>query len=93
MYNIIHKTLGDTTVLNYLKDNFINSWNSLNIKKYSDHNFSEILGNTIPHAGFEYSGLIGLFAIADLLENRFLKEKNLTILWFKHSPLQNMNIV
>lgn len=87
MYNIIHETLGDNSILNYLKDNFKNSWNSLDIKKYSDHDFSEILGNTIPHAGFEYSGLIALFAIADLLENTFLnKKKKITILWFKHSP-------
>ena len=84
-YNVIHKTLGDSSILSNLKDNFINSWKNISIKKYSDGNFSKILGNTIPHAGFEYSGLIALFAIADLLENNS-SNKNLTILWFKHSP-------
>jgi len=46
---------------------------------------SQICGNTIPHAGFEYSGLIGLFSIADLFYNSQYDTNEITILWFKHS--------
>ena len=83
--NTIHKTLGDNSILGSLKKNFVNLWNSIKIIKYSSNCNSKIIGNTIPHAGFEYSGLIGLFSIADLFYESQYNTNEITILWFKHS--------
>jgi len=83
--NTIHETLGDDSILVFLKKKFFNLWNSIKIIKYSSNCNSQICGNTIPHAGFEYSGLIGLFSIADLFYNSQYDTNEITILWFKHS--------
>lgn len=90
--NISHKILGTKEYLNNLlkKTNFI--WNRLKIKNYSDSNQKlRIMGSTVPHAGFEFSGLLATLTIKQIMETIKNDNKNnkLTILWFKHNPNSN----
>ena len=49
----------------------------------------KIHGITIPHAGFDYSGFFGLYAIEELLKGYNKNNSVLTILWFSHNPNKN----
>jgi len=87
--NVSHTLLGTKEYINNLlrKTNFI--WDRLEIRNYSDSNQKlKIIGTTIPHAGFEFSGLLATLTIKQILETIKNDKKNnkLTILWFKHNP-------
>ena len=86
---IKHKILGREplyqhyTLFKQLNKNITITFNSKKIRKM------KIDAITVPHAGFQYSGILGLFSIYDILEsNQNCKE--ITILWFKHNP--NLNV-
>ena len=85
--NIKHKVLGNSSTINLLKEKYNRIKKKINIKKYSNKNSKiNIIANTIPHAGFEYSGLHALFAIDEVIK---YNSKEITILWFQHNPNSN----
>ena len=82
---IKHRILGNKKYLPELKDKAINKWNSISIINNSKYtNKFQIMGSTIPHAGFIYSGLLALLTIIQIIESN--DSDTLTILWFKHNP-------
>jgi predicted class III extradiol MEMO1 family dioxygenase len=85
----IHRVLGKENLLTFQKKKYIEIKDNIKIIKHdynSKRNKIQILASTIPHAGFEYSGLHGLFIVDELLK---YNNKNITILWFKHNQDSN----
>ena len=81
--NINHKILGSITDIDTKIKKLKDIRSRLNIIKY--HNKRKVLklkGSTIPHAGYEYCGLLSLFIIFKILE---YNNKEITILWFQHN--------
>jgi len=80
-----HRILGEDEYLPELKGKAIKIMKSiLIINNSNDTNEFKIMGSTIPHAGFIYSGLLALLTIIQIIESN--DSDTLTILWFKHNP-------
>lgn len=85
--NLKHEILGNNNIDEYCRL-FNKEKKRISVKVTRDNLINKkIHGITVPHAGFEYSGFFGLYAVEELLksyENR--KKLVLTILWFLHNP-------
>lgn len=83
--NINHKSLGSDDGLKKKINKFKKISKQINITKYHNKEKKlEIKGSTVPHAGYEFSGLLAIFIINEILE---YNSKEITILWFQHNKL------
>lgn len=85
--NIKHNILGSNNIGKYCELFKIEN-KKISIKVNGENTLvnKKIHCITIPHAGFEYSGLFGLYAIEELLKFYNKNNLTLTILWFLHNP-------
>ena len=83
---IQHKLLGTDAYLDELYIKSKDIYDSLQII-YNCNDYSHACGYTIPHAGFEYSGLLAMLIIFEIQEKCTFEYLN--ILWFIHNIKSN----
>ena len=82
--SIQHEILGTKNYLEDLKNKSSKIWNNIQIENNNISDELNIYGSVIPHAGFEYSGLVALLSIYQIME--YNQTNEIIILWFKHNP-------
>ena len=82
---MIHQILGNESNLPKLNQHFSLLKNQISITFNTNKILKPLIDAiTVPHAGFVYSGILGLFAISEILEAN-KTAKTITILWFRHN--------
>lgn len=81
-----HQLLGDTNHIPDLLYAAIVAWNNIGITNTNTECNILLRGSTLPHAGFQYSGMVALMTLLQLIENKSSEDLTFTILWFQHNP-------
>ena len=82
---VLHQILGNENNLQQINQQFSRLKNQLSITFNTTKKLKpKINAITVPHAGFVYSGILGLFTINEILEAN-KTAKTITILWFRHN--------